>query len=195
MDTPMKERHDIGYLCSNLESWKLRIAGEPILPTFDAVKPGLDSTVAEDVEYDRDGLVWRSDYHIHIRRQSQGAGKCECEVRRLVLNLPNDGSLYVAESLLPVLISNRRNERHLMTCCEGWACLDQNVWPKLAAFKQFAHDWFGYDDTKKLWRLIMYNDLNNRMDTFLFCPDTNASVDFVFAPSYPVPDVPDDFWF
>jgi hypothetical protein len=195
MDTPTKERHDIGYLCSNLESWKLRIVGQSILPTFDAVKQAKVSTVAEEVEYDRDGLVWRSDYQIHIRRQSQARG--QCEVRRLVLHLPNDGFFYVAESLLPVLVSNRRNERHLKTCSEGWAYLDQNVWPKLAAFEQFARDWFGYDNdnSKKLRRLIMYNDLNNRMDICLLCPDTNVSVDFVFEPGYPVPEVPEDLWF
>jgi hypothetical protein len=176
MDTPTKERHDIGYLCSNLESWKLRIAGQSILPTFDAVKKAKISTIAEEVEYDRDGLVWRSDYQILIRRQSQMRG----QVRRLVLHLPNDGFFYVAESLLPVLLSNRRNERHLKTCSEGWAYLDHIVWPKLAAFEQFARDWFGYDNSKKLRRLIMYNDLNNRMDICLPCPDTNVSVDFVF---------------
>lgn len=113
----------------------------------------------------------------------------------LVIHLPNDGFFYVAENLLPVLASNRRNARQMQTCSEGWAYLDETVWPKLDPFEDFARSWYGYDAKKKLQRQILYNDTNNRMDICLRCPETKVGIDFVFEPGYPVPEVPKEFWF
>lgn len=62
-------------------------------------------------------------------------------------------------------------------------------------FEKFAPEWFGYDDTKKLQRQIMYNDASNHMDVSLRCPETTVFIDFVFEPGYPVPEVAEDFWF
>jgi hypothetical protein len=101
----------------------------------------------------------------------------------------------VAENLLPVLASNRRNARRMQTCSEGWAYLDQTVWPKLDPFEDFARSWYGFDAKKKLQRQIFYNDTNNRMDICLRCPETKVGIDFVFEPGYPVPEVPKEFWF
>ena len=81
------------------------------------------------------------------------------------------------------------------TCSEGWAYLDKQIWPKLAPFEDFARNWFGYDPSKKLQRQIMYNDTSNRLDISLRCPELHVGIDFVFEPGYPVPDVPEDFWF
>lgn len=106
-----------------------------------------------------------------------------------MVHLLNDGFFYVTESLQPVLASNRRNELHLKTCS------DQQVWPRLTAFDAFAREWFGYDESRELRRQIMYQDGENRMDIYLLCPESNVSVDFVFEPGFPVPDVPEDFWF
>ena len=53
-----------------------------------------------------------------------------------------------------------------------------------------------YDHIKKLRRLTMYNNLNNRMDICFLCPETKViSVDFVIEPGYPGPEVPEDFCF
>jgi len=190
MDTTTKQRHDIGYINANLTSWNDRVHGQNLIPTFETVRAAAATTVAEEVEYDRDGLVWRSDYHIRIQRMADGT-----MVRKLVIHLPNDGYFYVSEQLLPVLVSGRRNDRHLNTCPEGWAYLDAVVWPKLAPFENWARRWFGFIECQTLRRQILYNDLNNRMDICLKCPSTNVVVEFSFEPGYPMPEVPESFWF
>lgn len=53
-------------------------------------------------------------------------------------------------------------------------------------------EWF---ENQNFRRQILWNDLNNRMDICLLCPETDVSIDFVFEPGYPVPEVPDEFWF
>jgi hypothetical protein len=187
MDTPTKERHDIGYISQNLESWKLSAEAAPTacIPTFDEVKAAKDTTVPTELEYERDGLVWRSDCHVEVL--SKGA----VPLRRLVLHFPNDGFFYVDESLLPVLAGDQCNDRHENTCREGWAFLDQQVWPKLTAFETFVREWFGYDESNKIQRQIVYHGDENRMDICLLCPETNVAVDFVFKPGFPVPE---EFW-
>jgi hypothetical protein len=192
MDSPMKKRHDIGYISENLESWTNRLSkkGTPIIPSFAQVQAATDATVAIAVDYDRDGLTWRSDYRIVISHDSKNN-----VWKNLVVHLPNDGFFYVDESLLPVLAGGRRNVRHMNTCSEGWAYLDQCLWPKLERFEKFAREWYGYNDTQKLQRQILYNDTSNRMDISLRCPATSVGIDFVFEPGFPVPVVPDEFWF
>jgi len=204
MDTPTKKRHDIGYLCENLESWVTEL-NKPknfggseftFLPSLAQVRgieaipnPNLSLTGPFTMNYNRHGLKWRSDVRTcgHIDKGVAWTN--------VVIHLPNDGFFYVEESLLPVVASNRRNERHMNTCSEGWAYLDQQIWPKLAPFEDFARDWFGYGPSKKLQRQIMYHDTSNRLDISVRCPELRIGVDFVFEPSYPVPEVPDDFWF
>jgi hypothetical protein len=182
---------DIEHISENLESWTKRLSehGNPI-PSFAQVQAATAPTVATSLDYDRDDLIWRSDFRICISYDNK-----KNVYNNLVINLPNDGFFYVNESLLPVLAVDRRNKRHMNTCSEGWAYLDHSVWPKLERFEQFAREWYGYDDTKKLQRQILYNDTSNRMDISLHCPATSVSIDFVFEPGYPVPVVPEEFWF
>ena len=151
MDTPTKQRHDIGYISSNLASWNSRVDGKNLVPTFETVKAATATTVAEEVEYNRGGLVWRSDYHIRIRCMAD-----DTMMRKLVIHLPNDGFFYVDERILPVLVSDRRNDRHLTTCAEGWAFLDAVIWPKLAPFENWARQWFGYRESQTLRRQVLY---------------------------------------
>ena len=190
MDEPTKERHDIGYISANLTSWNNRISGKGLIPTFEKVQNATATTVPQEVEYDHDGLVWRSDYNIHIRRLTDGT-----KVRKLVVHLPNDGYFYVDEELLPVLCSSQRNERYIKTCPNGWAYLDKAIWSKLIPFETWARQWFGYTEGQILQRQILYNDAKNRMDICLRCPSTNVEVEFSFEPGYPIPEVPESFWF
>lgn len=197
MDTPTKKRHDISYISENFKSWTecVQREGFPIqLPSFQAVEAATANALPIQgtipIDYSRDGLDWRSDIRVCLSVDSRGV-----MWKNFVVHLPNDGFFYVDESLLPVLATNKRNPKHMNTCSEGWAYLDQCLWPKLMPFEQFARQWFGYDDTKKLQRQIMYNDVSNRMDVSLRCPETNVGIDFVFEPGYPVPEVPEDFWF
>jgi hypothetical protein len=200
MDSPTKKRHDIGYLCENLESWVTQLnqptvqvpgnAVVTVLPSLDQVRAvsGAGDTGSIAMNYNRDGLIWRSDVRMSILDDNN------VDWKNVVIHLPNDGFFYVEESLLPVLATNCRNERHMKTCSEGWAYLDSQVWPKLARFEIFACNWFGYDPSKKLQRQIMYNDISNRLDISLRCPELHVGIDFVFEPGYPVPDVPAKFW-
>jgi hypothetical protein len=191
MDTPTKERHDIGYITINFEAWKRRLLaeGEAILPSFDEVKIALANTLGSALEYQKDGLKWRSDYFVKVIR-CKNPGETS---RRLVLHFPNDGYFYVHESLLPVLSNQRVNERHLNTAAKGWVFLDANVWTKLTALETFAREWFGYDTDKKLQRQILYNDSKNRMDICIRCPETLVSIEYSFEPGFPVLDVPEEF--
>ena len=193
MDSPTKERHDIGYISNNFAAWKLRLNAEeaPILPSFDEVKNATTDTKRQELRYEKDGLVWRSDYFVRVIRGK----KPRVLIRRLVLHFPNDGFFYVEESLLPILASGHNNERHLEDAAGGWAYLDKEVWTKLTAFEEFARDWFGYGREKKLQRQILYNDEQNRMDICMRCPETSVSIEFSFEPGFPVPEVPDEFWF
>jgi hypothetical protein len=200
MDSPTKKRHDIGYICENLESWVTQLnqptesgsGGGTVLPSLDQVRAvvGAGDTGSIAMNYNRDGLIWRSDVRTCVLRDNKNV-----LWKNVVIHLPNDGFFYVEESLLPVLATNRRNERHMNTCSEGWAYLDHQLWPKLAPFENFARNWFNYDPSKKLQRQIMYNDTSNRLDISLRCPELHVGIDFVFEPGYPVPDVPEDFWF
>ena len=62
--------------------------------------------------------------------------------------------------------------------------------------KTIIREWFGRDDNKKkLWLQILYNDVNNRMDICLRCPETKVGIEFSFKPESPVPDVPELFWY
>lgn len=190
MDSPTKKRHDIGYISENLESWTTRLAdmGDPT-NTFAQVQAATTSTGPTAVNYKRDGLEWRSDFRIFVVYDGKGTSK-----KSLTLHLPNDGFFYVAESLLPVLASGRVNDKD-PDHRDGWAFLDQCLWPKLEHFEKYARKWFGYDEEKKLRRQVVYNDSANRMDISLLCPDTNVSIDFVFEPGFPATEVPDNFWF
>jgi hypothetical protein len=187
MDSPTKKRHAIGYISEILQSWQTVYALAPNFPSFQLVLAATVSTAASFIDFERDGLKWRSDYRICQLTDTQGVWN------NLVIHLPNDGFFYVAENLLPVLAS--RNARDMQTCSEGWAYLEQTVWPELDPFEDFARAWYGYDAEKKLQRHILYNDTSNRMDICLRCPETKVGIDFVFEPGYPVPDVPEDFWF
>ena len=89
---------------------------------------------------------------------------------------------------------SRRNQRHMKNCSEGWAYLEDTVWPKLEAFENSARTWYGYDSEKKLQRQILYNDTSNRLDVSFRCPQTKVGINFVFEPGFPVPDVPEEFW-
>ena len=195
MDTFTKKRHDIAYICDNLMSWSSRVSREscPItLPTFQEVQAAEGGNVPLPIDYDRDGLTWRSDIRICLLVDNK-----DVLWKNFVVHLPNDGFFYVDEGLLPVLATDERNSRHMKSCSEGWAYLDQCLWPKLAPFEIFARQWFGYndDDNKKLQRQILYNDVKNRMDICLRCPATKVGIDFSFEPGYPVPEVPEEFWF
>jgi hypothetical protein len=112
-----------------------------------------------------------------------------------VVHLPSDGFFYVKESLLPVLAINQHNARHMETCSEGWACLNQTVWPELEAFEEVAREWFGYDETKKLKCQILYHEEENPIDICLLCPKENVGIEFTFEPEFPVLEVPEKFWF
>jgi hypothetical protein len=195
MDTPTKKRHDIGYICKKLESWKLSVDEvENYLPKFHVVQAANHQTTIGELEYEKDGLAWHSDCQIHVRQERRRGGEHVC-VRRLVLQFPNDGFFYVDESLLDLLARNKHNERHAKNCPDGWAYLNGVVWPKLAAFDTFAREWFGYDASKKLRKQIMYNDDANRMDICVLCTETNVAIDFVFEPGFPVPHVSAEFLF
>jgi hypothetical protein len=183
------KRYGFGYISEILQSWQTVYALAPNFPSFQLVLAATVSTAASFIDFERDGLKWRSDYRICQLTDTQGVWN------NLVIHLPNDGFFYVAENLLPVLASNRRNAQHMQTCSEGWAYLEQTVWPELDPFEDFARAWYGYDAEKKLQRQILYNDTSNRMDICLRCPETKVGIDFVFEPGYPVPDVPEDFWF
>jgi hypothetical protein len=194
MDTPTKKRHDVGCISENFQSFVERLnmeGGMDGFPSFEEVQAAKQGTVPLSIDYTRDGLIWRSDVRVCFFKDHKTAPNW----KNLVVHLPNDGFFYVAESLLPVLAVNKRNVLHLNTCSEGWAYLDKCLWPKLKPFEQFARDWFGYDETNKLQRQIMYNDASNRMDISLRCPKTKVGFDFVFEPGFPVPEVSDDFWF
>jgi len=199
MDSPTKKRHDIGYICENLESWVTQL-NQPtvqnsgkvvitILPSLDQVIALPGPTVSIAMNYNRDGLIWRSDVRTCVLLDNKNV-----LWKNVVIHLPNDGFFYVEESLLPVLATNCDNDRHRNSCFKGWAYLDSEIWPKLARFENFARDWFGYDSSKKLQRQIMYNDNANRLDMSFRCPELYVGIDFVFEPGYPVPDVPAKFW-
>lgn len=198
MDSPTKKRHDIGYLCENLESWVTTLnqptvqapgsAVITVLPSLDQVIAIPGPTVSIAMEYNRDGLIWRSDVRTCVFFRKNVLWK------NVVIHLPNDGFFYVEESLLPVLATNRDNDRHRNSCFGGWAYLKTEIWPKLARFENFARDWFGYHSSKKLERQIMYNDIANRLDISFRCPELYVGIDFVFEPGYPVPEVPESFW-
>ena len=200
MDSPTKKRHDIGYICDNLHSLGTQLnqptesgsGGCAMLPSVDQVRaivgPGDTGSIA--MNYARDGLTWRSDIRTCVLRDNKNV-----LWKNVVIHFPNDGFFYVDEGLLPVIATNRRNERHLNTCSEGWVYLDQHVWTKLVPFEDFARKWFGYDPSKKLQRQIEYNDTSNRMGISIRCPQLHVGIDFVFEPGYPVPDVSEDFWF
>lgn len=195
MDSPTKKRHDISYICENFLDWSNRVNREgcPItLPTLQEVQAATEGSVPLPIDYGRDGLIWRSDIRVCLLVDNM-----DVLWKNLVLYLPNDGFFYVDEALLPVLAKDKRNPRHMNSCSEGWAYLDKCLWPKLIPFEEFARKWFGYDDddNKKLQRQILYNDVNNRMDVCLRCPQTKVGIDFSFEPGYPVPEVPEDFWF
>jgi hypothetical protein len=102
-----------------------------------------------ELEYDKDGLTWRSDCLVRVIKQVKS------DKRRLVIHLPNDGYLYVSEDLLPVMMKDQANDRHLKTCPKGWAILEPEIWAKLTAIEDFARDWFGYDKDTKLRRQIL----------------------------------------
>ena len=189
MDSPTKKRHDIGYISEILQSWKTVYALSPNFPSLRHVVEATVSTASSFIDFERDGRKWRSDYRICQLTDNHGVWN------NLVIHLPSDGFFYVAENLLPVLASNRRNAQHMQTCSEGWAYLERTVWPKLDPFKDFARSWYGYDVEKALQRQILYNDTSNRMDICFRCPETKVGIDFVFEPGYPVPDVPKEFWF
>ena len=196
MDSPTKKRHGIGYLCENLESWVTQLnqptvhapgqAVITILPSLDQVLALSGPTVSIAMQYNRDGLTWRSDVRTCVLQDKKNV-----QWTNVVIHLPNDGFFYVEESLA----TNCDNDRHRNSCFEGWAYLDSEIWPKLARFENFARDWFGYDSSKKLQRQIMYNDIANRLDVSFRCPEFYVGIDFVFEPGYPVPEVPENFWF
>jgi len=198
MDSPTKKRHKIGYICENLHSWATQLneytesnrGGFVILPSVDQVRAYPTPTPPIECDYTRDGLKWRSDVRTCFQAKHYGLWK------NVVIHFPNDGFFYVDETLLPLLTTNNVNARHMKTCKEGWAYLNEEVWTELAPFEDFARKWFGYDDpSKKLQRQIMYNDTANRMDISIRCPELLVGIDFVFEPGFPVPDVPEEFWF
>ena len=193
MDSLTKKRHDISYICENFLDWLNRVNrdGCPItLPTLQEVQEATQGNVPLPIDYDRDGLIWRSDIRVCLLVDHK-----DVLWKNLVVHLPNDGFFYVDEALLPVLAKDKRNARHMNSCSEGWAYLDKCLWPKLFPFEEFARKWFGYDGNKKPQRQILYNDVNNRVDICLRCPETKVGIDFLFEPGYPVPEVPEDFWF
>ena len=195
MDAPSTKRHDISDIGENFLDWSNRVNREgcPIaLPTLPEVQEATNGTVPLSIDYVRDGLIWRSDIRVCLLVDDK-----DVLWKSLVVHLPNDGFFYVDEALLPMLAKDKRNPRHMNTCSEGWAYLDKCLWPKLILFEEFARNWFGYDgdDNKKLQRQILYNDVNNRMDICLRCPHTKVGLDISFEPGYPVPEVPEDFWF
>ena len=114
MDTPTKKRHQIAYIAENQQSWITRLERGNPLPAFAVVRTATAATVPIPVDYDRDGLTWRSDFRICISYDNNAV-----QWKRLVLHFPNDGFFYVDEKLLPVLASNRRNEKHMGTCSNG----------------------------------------------------------------------------
>lgn len=71
MDSPAKKRHDIGFICENLHSWVTQLnqptefgsGGGTILPSVNQVRAivGPEDTGCIAKNYDRDGLIWRSD--------------------------------------------------------------------------------------------------------------------------------------
>jgi hypothetical protein len=87
-----------------------------------------------------------------------------------------DFSTSTSQSLLPALASDQRNYRHMHTCREGWAFLDQQVWSKLTAFETFVREWFGFDESKKNRVQIVYHDDANRMYICVLCPETNVTL-------------------
>lgn len=117
----------------------------PNFPSFQQVRASTASTAASLIDFERDGLKWRSDYRICQLTDSQGVWN------NLVIRLRNDVFFYVAENLLPVLASNRRNSRHLQTCSEGWAYIPgAHYLAEVELFEDFASAWYGYDAEKKV---------------------------------------------
>lgn len=153
MDSPTKKRHDISYICENFLAWFKRVSREgcPItLPTLQDVQAATEANVPLPIDYDRDGLIWRSDIRVCLLVDNK-----DVLWKIFVVNIPNDGFFYVDEALLPVLASDKRNARHMNNCSEGWAYLDKCLWPKLIPFEEFARKWFGYDGHDKLQRQIL----------------------------------------
>ena len=163
MDTPTKERHDVGYLSKILESWK-SVPKAKFPSSVEKVSNADYPTMPIEVQFERDGLKWRSDYRICILEDCRGSWA------NLFIHLPNDGFFYVEESLLDVLKSDCPNIRHENACREGWAYLEASVWPKLKDFETFACTWYGYDDNAKLEHQILYNDARNRLDIACTAP-------------------------
>jgi hypothetical protein len=195
MDSPTKRRHDISYICENFLEWSNRVNREgcPIsLPTLQEVQAATEGNAPLPIDYVRDGLIWRSDIRVCLLVDHK-----DVLWKHFLVHLPNDGFFYVNEALLPVLAKDKRNARHMNTRSEGWAYLDKCLWPKLIPFEKFARKWFGYDndDNKKLQRQILYNEFNNQMDICFRCPETKVGIDFSLEPGYPVPEVPEEFWF
>ena len=127
MDSPTKKRHDIRYVSEILRSWQTVYALSPNFPSFQHVLAATVSTAASFIDFERDGLKWRSDYRICQLTDTQGVWN------NLVIHLPNDGFFCVAESLLPVLASNRRNARHMQTCREGLGLPGPNCLAKVGS--------------------------------------------------------------
>jgi hypothetical protein len=74
IDTPTKKRHDIGYISENLESSTHRLSkkeGTPIIPSFAQVQAATVTVGAISVDYDRDGLTWRSVVRICISHDNK----------------------------------------------------------------------------------------------------------------------------
>lgn len=151
---------------------------------------GADHTFSIEIDFIQNGFIWRSDVLTCILPDNKNA-----LWENIVIHLPNGWLFCVDGSLLPMLVTNRRDERPMNACSEGWAYLDRQIWPKLAFFENFSRNWFGYDRSKKLQRQIMYNETLNRFDISLRCPELHVGIDFVFEIGYPVPDVSQDLWF
>lgn len=186
----VRERHDIGYLCNIVDSWRTYVESEEKvnLPTFADVSAAGANTVPEFADFDRDGLVWPADFRI-MRRREHGA-----MWKRLVIHLANDGFFYCDESLLEIARSDVSQNRHA-TCTNGWAVMDaKTVLPKLGPIVAFARQWFGYDAEKTLRKLVLYHAEANRVDVCIRCDESHVALEFSFEPMYPVKDVPEEFW-
>jgi hypothetical protein len=108
MDTPTKERHEIGYLEKNFKAWQTALLSlnDPHLPTLSEVLGAGRSFTLGELDYKKDGLKWRSDCFVRIIKQSD-----QLHERRLIIHLPNDGYFYVSEDLLPVMMKDQANGR------------------------------------------------------------------------------------
>jgi hypothetical protein len=179
------------YLGNILRSWQRAVLAQTTLsfPRFADVVSATRTNSPNVIHYEHHRLSWRSSEFISVR----------ADQKTLVVQLANDGYLYIQDREMETLQVRKPNDRH-PTEPNGWAVLKtsrrESAFKQLQDFECFAGKWFGSLPYRKI---VLYNAAARRIDICFqseqaVSDGAKISLEFSFERDWPVTDE-SELWF